>query len=106
MFGITLKRSIAVLAAAAALLTAAGPASAGTAVGNPGDPPAKGARYEFEDVVVIFMDYTDDASVLVTNGAADDQMSVRAPAHTPGGPGDPTGFTLDVASSELYELNR
>ena len=52
MFGITtLKRSILGLAAAAALLAAAGPASAGTAVGNPGDPPARGS----------FMDYTDDA---------------------------------------------
>jgi hypothetical protein len=40
MPGITLKRSLSTLAVIGGVLAAAGPASAGTAVGNPGDRPA------------------------------------------------------------------
>ena len=47
----TVKRPLATLAFAAGLLAAAAPAHAGTAVGNPGDPPAQKASIcAFPDV--------------------------------------------------------
>jgi hypothetical protein len=66
MLGTMLRRSIPALAAAAALLAAAGPASAGTAVGNPGDGTAAGLKAGASEVLMeSFMDYTDDACMLL-----------------------------------------
>ncbi len=96
MFSTTIKRSVATLGVVAGLLVAAGPASAQVLPGMVGvkAPTKAGTQVGHEGHNAVLIQKHDHQSALV-----------KAPSKATDPSGAGASFTLDVASSEAFELN-